>query len=361
MRRRRKAMKAAVYHGRRDVRIEDRPDPTGPGQGEVVLEVLMGGICGTDAGEFAHGPLLIPLDVRHPASGHRGPVILGHEFVGCIAAVGPEVEGLTVGQRVVPGAAWWCGQCRWCLEGRSNLCVQYFVFGLHADGGLAALAKVPARMCHLVPTRCSDESAAMAQPVAIALHALRCSGVKPGQVLALIGVGSIGSLILAATQTQGIAPILAIDVDERCLERAAQLGASFLVNARREDPEHAMRRLTGGVGADVVIEASGAPGAPEQALTLVRRGGRVLLVGLQAAYRSLDLRAMVLGEIELRCSNGHVCDIDLPAALTLLATTDLTRNVVDQVIELDALVQDGLLPLAEHRMHGKVLVTLKRA
>ncbi len=354
-------MKAAVYHGRRDVRIEDRPDPTKPGQGEVLLEVLMGGICGTDAGEFEHGPLLIPLDARHPASGHGGPVILGHEFVGRIAAVGPEVEGLMVGQRVVPGAAWWCGQCRWCAEGRSNLCTQYFVFGLHADGGLAELAKVPARMCHVVPGACSDESAAMAQPVAIALHALRSSGVKPGQALAVIGVGGIGSLILAAAQAQGISPILALDVDEQRLEKAARLGASFLVNTRSENPEHVMRRLTGGVGADVVIEASGAPSAPEQALTLVRRGGRVLLVGLQEAHRSLDLRAMVLGEIELRCSNGHVCDVDLPAALTLLATTDLARTVVNQVIALDALVQDGLLPLAEHRMHGKVLVTIKRA
>src|SRR5260221_6426662 len=344
-----KAMKAAVYHGRRDVRIEDRPDPTGPGKGEVLLEVLMGGICGTDAGEFEHGPLLIPLDARHPASGHGGPVILGHEFVGRIAAVGPEVEGLMVGQRVVPGAAWWCRQCRWCAEGRSNLCAQYFVFGLHADGGLAVLAKVPARMCHVVPTRCSDESAAMAQPLAIALHALRSSGVKPGQVLVLIGVGGIGSLILAAAQAQGISPILALDVDEQRLERAARLGAAFLVNTRREDPAHAMRRLSGSVGADVVIEASGAPPAPEQALTLVRRGGRVLLVGLQEAPCALDLRAMVLREIELLCSNGHVCDVDLPAALTLLATTDLARKVVDQVIALDALVEDGLLPLAEHR------------
>src|SRR6266851_4242946 len=174
-------MKAAVYHGRRDVRIEERPVPTGPGRGEVVLEVLMAGICGTDAGEFAHGPLLIPLDAQHPANGHCGPVILGHEFVGRIVAMGPEVEGLAVGQRVVPGAAWWCGQCRWCLEGRSNLCAQYFVLGLHADGGLAELAKVPARMCYMVPTRCSDESAAMAQPLAIALHAVHQSGVQPGQ------------------------------------------------------------------------------------------------------------------------------------------------------------------------------------
>jgi len=361
MRRREKTMKAAVYHGRRDVRIEDRPDPSEPGRGEVLLEVLMGGICGTDAAEFAHGPLLIPLDIQHPASGHRGPVILGHEFVGRMVAVGPEVEGLAVGQRVVPGAAWWCGQCRWCLEGRSNLCAQYFVFGLHADGGLAALAKVPARMCHVVPTRCSDESAAMAQPLAIALHAVRQSGVQPGQVLALIGVGGIGSLILAAAEAQGIAPILAIDVDEQRLERAARLGAAFLVNARHEDPAHVTRRLTGGVGADVVIEASGAPPAPEQALTLVRRGGRVLLVGLQAAHRSIDLRAMVLGEIELRCSNGHVCDVDLPAALTLLATTDLALTVVERVIELDALVEDGLLPLVEHKVHGKILVAIKRA
>jgi (R,R)-butanediol dehydrogenase / meso-butanediol dehydrogenase / diacetyl reductase len=354
-------MKAAVYHGRRDVRIEDRPDPTGPGRGEVVLEVLMGGICGTDAGEFAHGPLLIPLDAQHPASGHRGPVILGHEFVGRIVAVGPEVEGLAVGQRVVPGAAWWCGQCRWCLEGRSNLCAQYFVFGLHADGGLAKLSKVPARMCHVVSTRCSDDSAAMAQPLAIALHAVRQSGVKPGQVLAVIGVGGIGSLILAAALAQGISSIIAIDVDEQRLEKAARLGAVFLVNARREDPAHAMRRLTGDVGADVVIEASGAPPAPEQALTLVRRGGRVLLVGLQEAHRSLDLRAMVLGEIELRCSNGHVCAVDLPAALTLLATTDLARTLLDRVIALDALVNEGLLPLVENRAQGKILVAIQHA
>jgi (R,R)-butanediol dehydrogenase / meso-butanediol dehydrogenase / diacetyl reductase len=354
-------VKAAVYHGRRDVRIEERPEPTGPGRGEVLLEVLMGGICGTDAGEFAHGPRLIPLDARHLASGHCGPVILGHEFVGRIASVGPEVEGLAVGQRVVPGAAWWCGQCRWCLEGQSNLCSQYFVFGLHADGGLATLAKVPARMCQVVPTRCSDESAAMAQPLAIALHALRLSGIRRGQVLALLGVGGIGSLLLAAALAQGISPILAIDVDEQRLERAAQLGAAFLVNTRREDPAHAMCRLTGRVGTDVAIEASGAPCAPEQALTLVRRGGRVVLVGLQEAPCALDLRAMVLGEIDLRCSNGHVCDVDLPAALTLLATTDLARTVVDRIIELDALVQEGLLPLAEHRMHGKVLVTIARA
>ncbi len=353
-------MKAAVYHGRQDVRIEERPEPTGPGRGEVLLQVLMAGICGTDAEEFAHGPLLIPLDARHPASGHRGPVILGHEFVGRIAAVGPEVEGLAVGQRVVPGAAWWCGQCRWCLQGRSNLCSQYFVFGLHADGGLATLSKVPARMCHVVPTRCSDESAAMAQPLAIALHALRSSGVRRRQVLALLGVGGIGSLILAAAQAHGVSPILALDVDEQRLERAARLGASFLVNTRREDPAHAMRRLTGGVGADVVIEASGAPHAPEQALTLVQRGGRVLLVGLQEAPCALDLRAMVLGEIELRCSNGHVCDVDLPAALTLLATTDLARTLLDRVIALDALVEEGLLPLVEHQVHGKILVALKR-
>jgi (R,R)-butanediol dehydrogenase/meso-butanediol dehydrogenase/diacetyl reductase len=353
-------MKAAVYHGRRDVRIEERPEPGSPGRGEVVLEVLMAGICGTDAGEFAHGPQLIPLGVRHPESLHRGPVILGHEFVGRIAAVGPEVEGLAVGQRVVPGAAWWCGQCRWCLEGRSNLCAQYFVFGLHADGGLASLAKVPARMCQAVSTRCSDESAAMAQPLAIALHALRSSGVRRGQVLALLGVGGIGSLILAAAQAQGISSILALDVDEQRLERAARLGAAFLVNTRSEDPEHAMRRLTGGVGADVVIEASGARGAPEQALTLVRRGGRVLLVGLQETPCALDLRAMVFGEIDLRCSNGHVCDVDLPAALTLLATTDLTRTLLDRVIALEVLVEDGLLPLVEHKVHGKVLVALKR-
>jgi (R,R)-butanediol dehydrogenase/meso-butanediol dehydrogenase/diacetyl reductase len=213
-------------------------------------------------------------------------------------------------------------------------------------------------MCHVVPEACSDESAALAQPLAIALHALRKSGVQPEQSLAILGVGGIGSFLLAAAHMQGISSIMALDVDDARLERAVRLGASCQVNVRREDPQRVIHRLTGGEGADVVIEASGVPSAPPLALSLARRGGRVLLVGLQPAPCRLDLHDQVLREISLISSNGHVCDIDLPAALTLLSTHDLATQVVDRVIPLARLVPDGLVALAERRAKGKVLIAL---
>ncbi len=176
-------MKAAVYHGNRDIRIETMPEPGKPGSDEVILEVLRGAICGTDVSEYLHGPHFTPLTQRHPASGHIGPMIIGHEFVGRIIEVGAEVEGFKVGQRVVPGAGMWCGQCEWCRAGRTNLCAHYFTLGLNTHGGLAEMAKAPARMCHLVPEGCSDDSAAMAQPLAVALHAVRRSGAEQGQTV----------------------------------------------------------------------------------------------------------------------------------------------------------------------------------
>lgn len=351
-------MQAAIYYGRGDVRIEEVPEPPAPGPGEVVLAVLSASICGTDVSEYTHGPQLIPLHTRHHASGHLGPLILGHEFVGRIVAMGPEVTGLALGQRVVPGAGSWCGQCPRCLAGETNLCRRYFVYGLHAHGGLADMVKVPAHMCHVVPDACRDESAALAQPLAVALHALRKSGVQREQTLAILGVGGIGSFLLAAAHLQGISTIMAMDIDEERLERAVRLGASCQVHVTREDSQRVIHRLSGGEGADVVIEASGAPSAPSLALSLARRGGRVLLVGLQRAPCRLDLHDQVLREVALLSSNGHVCDIDLPAALTLLSTHDLATQVVDRVIPLQRLMPDGLVALAEGRAKGKVVIAL---
>ncbi len=349
-------LKAAVYYGRRDVRIETVPDPPAPGAGELVLAVGCVGICGTDVAEYVHGPRMIPLQTRHAVSGHCGPLIPGHEFVGQIVAIGPQVQGLTVGQRVVPGAGMWCGQCRWCLAGQSHLCARYFVYGLHADGGLATFVRVPACMCAVVPPACPDESAAMAQPLAIALHALRSSGVRREDRLALIGVGGMGSFILAAAHAAGLTSIMALDVDERRLERAALLGASSLIQVRKEDPLAAVDRLSQFDGADVVIEASGAPSAPLLALAAVRRGGRVLLVGLQGQPTTLDLHELVLREVALLSCNGHDCSVDLPWALTMLSESDLASRMLERIIPLEQLVSEGLQALAAGSVHGKILV-----
>jgi (R,R)-butanediol dehydrogenase/meso-butanediol dehydrogenase/diacetyl reductase len=349
-------MKAAVYHGNRDIRIEAMPEPGKPGPDEIILEVLRGAICGTDVTEYLHGPHFAPLTRPHPASGHVGPLILGHEFVGRVIEAGAEVEGFKVGQRVVPGAGAWCGKCKWCLAGRVNLCVNYFVFGLSAHGGLAERAKIPAYMGQLVPDACTDDAAAMGQPLAVALHALERSQAQPGQMIGLMGVGGIGSFILAAAYTQKLGPIVAIDVDDERLAKAAQLGATYLVNARSEDPVQAVRRLTDGLGVEVFIEASGAASGPSTALAATQKGGHILIVGMQAEPRPIDLHDMTYREITMTTTVAHVCQADLPKSLEILTNTDLAQTVLDRVIPLEGLVEDGIMALAEGRAKGKIVV-----
>src|SRR3954451_10371352 len=142
-------MKAAVYHGPGDIRIEAVPEPKAPMGSEVVIDVSRAAICGTDSSEWAHGPLLA-----------RPPVILGHEFVGTVVAAGPDAETIAVGDRVVSGAGVSCGHCDWCRQGRTNLCASYHTLGLHVDGGLADFVKSPAAICLPVPETLTDDAAA---------------------------------------------------------------------------------------------------------------------------------------------------------------------------------------------------------
>jgi (R,R)-butanediol dehydrogenase/meso-butanediol dehydrogenase/diacetyl reductase len=351
-------VRAAVYHGRRDVRVLDVPEPREPAGDEVMVQVSTGALCGTDVGEFVHGPKMIPLTARHPASGHLGPVIIGHEFAGRVVARGCDVDSLAVGARVAAGGACWCGECRWCREGRVNLCRRYFVYGLHANGGLADYVRVPATMCREVPPTCSDEAAPIAQPLAVALHALRRARAHRGESVVVVGAGGIGALIIAAAAAAGIDPVIAVDVDRKRLEIAGRLGASTLLDARTDDLPAVVRSHTGGDGADLVIEAAGKPAGLHAALACVRRGGRVALVGLQPAPVELDLHGLVVNEIELVSSNGLVCRADLPAALDLLAASDLAAIVTGRVIELENVVSEGLAAMAEGRAEGKVIVCI---
>jgi (R,R)-butanediol dehydrogenase / meso-butanediol dehydrogenase / diacetyl reductase len=352
-------MRAAVYYGPGDVRIEDVREPEPHGPGEVVIQVKMGSLCGTDASQYK-AATMVPLDRPHRVSGHSGPVILGHEVVGVVVARGSEVTHLEIGQRVVPGAGWWCGECPRCKEGRINICENYYLYGIHTNGGLAEFATFPAQMCMPVPAECTDEAAAMAQPCAVALHALARGGVAVDQTVALFGVGSIGSLLLAALRAEvaGGQRVIAIDVEQGRLAAAKRLGAISQIDARSDDPVAVIDELTGGRGVDVAIDATGVPGTIAQALASVRRGGRLLQVGIPVAPVSLVLDTAVMQEKEIITTNGQVCGVDLPRALELLSTTDLARRIGYRVIGLDALVEEGLVPLVEHRATAKVLVDI---
>ena len=354
-------MKAAVYRGPGDIRVESIPDPGAPGPGEVVIEVARAAICGTDASEWAHGPVLC-----------RPPVVLGHEFTGRVAACGADVA-LRVGTRVVSGAGISCGACEWCEAGRTNLCASYRTLGLQVDGGLAEYVVSPASICRAVPDAVSDDAASMAQPFAVALHAVRRSRLVAGETCVVIGAGGIGAFIVAGAAARGPGSLIAVDIDPDRLATARALGAGDTLDARNgavadnaapdnagRDPAAHLAGLilaaTGGEGAHVVIEASGAPHAPAAALASARRGGRVLVVGLQSAPRELDLVAATVREVEVITTVAHVCGIDLPEAVDLLALGTVADVVLDRVIPLDELVDEGIRPLAERRARGKIVV-----
>lgn len=280
--------------------------------------------------EYEAGPKLIPYGRPHPISGRAAPLVLGHEFAGRVVAVGYDVDAFVHGDRVVSGAGTSCGTCDWCTAGRTNLCARYYTLGLQSDGGLASFVNVPAASCVSIPEKCSEEAAAMAQPFAIAMHAIRRSGLGAGDAIAVVGVGGIGSFVVAAAASCVPDSLIAIDIDVRRLETASRLGATVLIDATEEDAIRRVKDATAGDGAHVVVEASGAGEAVSLAFAAVRRGGRVVMVGLQGEMRPLDLQTMTLQEVDLVPSASHVLGDDLPKALELLekesvATTGCSR------------------------------------
>jgi (R,R)-butanediol dehydrogenase/meso-butanediol dehydrogenase/diacetyl reductase len=349
-------MKALVLHAAGDARIEDRPDPQPPGPGDVLLRVVRAGLCGTDASEYAAGPVMTPLTTRHPNSGVQGPVVLGHEFVGVVEEAGSAVGNVAVGDRVAAGAGVWCGQCDWCRRGQTNLCAGYWTFGLSADGGLTERITVPAAMVHPVAAQVSDDNAALAQPLAVGMHAVDRSRIRPDDVVVVHGAGAIGSFIVAGAVAAGAGAVVAVDVDPGRLEVARQLGATYTVDARDDDPLEAVRDLTGSALADVTVEASGLADGMSRVQRLTRRGGTVLLVGLPKKPVSFDAVDLILREIDVMTTVAHVCDRNLPAALGLLAERDLAALLVEKVVPLERAVDDALVPLARGAARGKLLV-----
>jgi (R,R)-butanediol dehydrogenase/meso-butanediol dehydrogenase/diacetyl reductase len=331
-------MRAAVYHGPLDLRIEDRPAPTA-GPGEVLIRVSVCGVCGTDAAEYRTGPHLYWTGDAHPVSGHSGPLVPGHELVGRVEAIGRDVEGLREGDLVASGAGVWCGHCRACDADRTNLCERYWTVGLQRDGGLAELVAVPASTCvDIGPYGLTEDAAGLAQPMAIAAHAIERGDPRPGEDVLVIGTGGIGGFITYAASRSG-AHVIASEADPGRRETASRFGAAETLAPAGSD-ESPARAI-----ADLVFEVSGTPTGLAAAIAGVRRGGRIVVAGMHEPT-AIDLRALNVDEVTLIGTVAHRCAVDLPAALRLLAErSEGWADVASIAIPLEGVVEDGLDPL----------------
>jgi (R,R)-butanediol dehydrogenase/meso-butanediol dehydrogenase/diacetyl reductase len=341
-------MRAAVFHGQGDIRLEDVPEPRCAPH-ELVLEVAAVGVCGTDAHEFATGPHMFPVHAQHPVSGHLGPMIPGHEFTGVVTQVGVDVKGFAIGDLVASGAGVSCGECVQCRRMRTNLCERYSTIGLQCNGALAEYVAVPAAIClQVAPYGLPADAAALAQPMSIAVHAMRRGRLEANDEAVIVGAGGIGAFLTfaAASVTDRLA---VIDLDEQRLKIADALGAPHVLQTGNSDEaQQAMRDWD--INPTVVYEVSGTVPGLRTALGLLPRGGRLVLVGLQGAPVEWDVRTLSLIEHEVIGTNAHVFATDMPTSLELLASRQAPwSDIAPVALALDELVDQGLRPLAERR------------
>jgi (R,R)-butanediol dehydrogenase/meso-butanediol dehydrogenase/diacetyl reductase len=345
-------MRAALLHGRHDLRVESVPVPR-PGPGELLLRVATVGLCGTDAAEYAHGPSMMPVTTAHPVTGHRGPMVIGHEFAGEVAEVGPGVDPALRGRLVSSCGAISCGRCWQCRRGRTNLCDSYAAVGLHRDGAAAEYVAVPEASC--LPADelgLPPDAAALAQPMSIAVHARRRGRVADGERVLLLGAGGIGAFLTYVLARAGVR-VLVMDPDPARRRLASALGAHAVTGPDGTAPAEL---LDGPPHA--VFEASGTAPGLRSALAALPTGGRLVVVGMQKEPATLDLRTAALREHEIIGTNAMTREPDFPEALRLVASRpEGWADIAPSALPLEEIVTGGLDALAAGRAPAvKVLV-----
>lgn len=348
-------MQAAVWHARNDIRVETVPDPSAPGPGEVIIRVGACGICGTDLEEYRAGPLFIPVDAPNALTGRQAPLILGHEFAGEVVEVGRGVTTFKAGDRLAPDVLITCGECYWCKRNQHPLCDSLAALGLMGDGGLAEYCRLPVNMAVKLPNALSDDHAAMAEPLAVAVRAVRRGRMLAGETVAVFGGGTIGLFCLQVARAAGAAEVFVVEPLANRRDLALQLGASAVIDPRHEDVPRMLRSYTRGIGPDLVLEASGGVPVTPVAIQSARKGGRIVLVGLPVAATSFNFFEVVATEKEIIGSLSHVYDEDYTTAVRWLGDGRvLAEPLISARIPLHRLVEDGL-----NRLEQRASETLK--
>ena len=322
-------MKALVLTDYKKFSFEDVPTPQAK-PGEVLVAVKACGICGSDV----HG-------MDGSTGRRRPPIIMGHEAAGIIAAIGQGVTGWSTGDRVTFDSTIYCGECAYCRIGMFNLCDRRRVLGVSCEdyrqnGAFAQFLAVPPRILYALPDNLSFEHAAMVEPFAIALHAIRRSPPALNDSVVVIGAGMIGLALVQALSHAGCGKLIVLDVAEDRLAMASRLGATHTIHSGKEDALAAVNQLTGGRGAEVSFEAVGMTVTVDLAIRCLRKGGAVTLVGNVTPKIEFALQAAVTRELTVygSCASRG----EYPACLDMLARGDLKA---DPLISAAAPLSEG--------------------
>ncbi len=300
-------MKAVVQEKPKVLTLKQVPVPE-IGDDEVLIKVKLTGICGTDWSIYTG-----------KYSADRLPLIPGHEFCGQIEQLGRNAKGLKVGDRVTADINMSCGHCFFCKQGQKLLCPEFLQLGIHINGTYAEYVKAPWGQVHKIPAKLSFQEAAFIEPVSCVIHSAKAMNAAMGSSVAVIGCG-LGILHGALARLRACAPVIVIGDNQKRLEIARKMGADVTLYTKEvADPVAEVRKLTGGRGADYVIEAVGTVGTYEQAFRMVRHGGTVTAFGITGDQEKMALAPfdLVLHEKKVTASCAGVGN-DWTDAITLI-------------------------------------------
>jgi L-iditol 2-dehydrogenase len=302
-------MKALVLKAYNDLQIMEVPEPEIKAD-EVLIKIAASGICGSDV----HG-------INGSTGRRQPPVIMGHEAAGTIVETGAAVSAWKCGDRVTFDSTIYCGQCPYCRQAHVNLCDNRKVLGVSCDeylceGTFAQYIAIPQHILHALPDAVSFEEAAMVEPLSVAFHAVMRSKVKLGDKAVVVGAGVIGLLVIQMLKAAGCSQIIAVDLDEKRLNTAQEVGATQIFTSNKCDTVAKIMDLTGD-GVDLAIECVGLTATVNSAVNMLRKGGLLTLIGNLSPIIEFPLQKIVTREITVLgscASNG-----EYPSCLDLIA------------------------------------------
>lgn len=339
-------MKAAVFYGKNDLRVEERPIAPIK-ENEVLVRVHACGICGTDVHIFCgdEGCAQTPPNT-----------VLGHEFAGEVVECGEHVTGLARGDKVCVDPNKLCGACEFCRRGIGHFCTAMTGIGTTVDGGFAEYCTVPASQVYKVADSLSYEQAAMTEPVSCCLHGIELCNIKCGDTVMVIGCGMIGLILLQLAKLSGASNIIAVEPVEAKRMHALRLGADIALDPMSQDIA-AVLKERGLEQVDAVIECVGRPETIEQAISLAGKYSTVMMFGLTKPDAKIAVKPFEIFKKEITLKSSFINPYTFPAAIKLIESGKLDVSSMvyktEPLSELPSILADG-----KRRSAGKYIITM---
>ena len=320
-------MRALVWHQKREISIEEVPQPEAR-PGEMLVRMQSLGICGSDLKIYAYGVLGTLKPTR--------PFVMGHEGTGHILQVGAGVDGFSAGDPICinPQAA--CQKCFYCQRGEQNLCEHLDFKSVTGDGVFSEVVRIRAEQAIRLPINFDLQTATMIEPLSVAVQASRAAQFHPEDSVVLIGAGTIGLLTLAVLRNQGVKRILVVDVQDYALKLAEQMGAAAVANPKTQDFDRFMGPFFGTRGPDFVVESAGSSATQSQAFELARPGGTLIMIGISPDQSApINVNRLVRSNLRVYGSVRTSGDTFATAARLLIGGQIDPRRLINRVFPFD--------------------------